>query len=292
MSQKMILFVCLFGVSQAIFIDPGLSMSKESYKTQNSNSWQVTKVYHPPSPRYFYDYDHYAYPKYEFEYAVSDKKTGDHKRHHEIRDGDKVRGEYSLVEADGSLRKVQYHADDHHGFNAVVSKTVNKHGDNAYSVFDETRHFGKGIKINHFFPGKEYYYQEHPTPENKTTENEKKPDNEIDDRKDNKMLVIETGNKMMVLQPLEAVMPQMSSKDEAPIVKIEPAEITPIKTLTDVSMPADTKKPMDSVSDKIDIANNLIDTKDQQRTDDAAVASDSDVASSYYRQSRIYYVGF
>lgn len=56
-----------------------------------------------------------AYPKYEFEYAVSDKKTGDYKRHFETRDGDKVKGEYSLVEPDGSLRMVQYDADDHNG---------------------------------------------------------------------------------------------------------------------------------------------------------------------------------
>lgn len=57
-----------------------------------------------------------TYPKYEFEYAVSDKKTGDHKHHHEARDGDRVRGGYSLVEPDGSLRKVEYNADDQHGY--------------------------------------------------------------------------------------------------------------------------------------------------------------------------------
>lgn len=56
-----------------------------------------------------------AYPKYEFDYAVSDKTTGDHKRHQETRDGDKVWGEYSLVEPDGSLRKVEYKADDYNG---------------------------------------------------------------------------------------------------------------------------------------------------------------------------------
>lgn len=46
---------------------------------------------------------------------MSDKKTGDHKSHRESRDGDRVRGEYSLVEPDGSLRKVEYDADDHNG---------------------------------------------------------------------------------------------------------------------------------------------------------------------------------
>lgn len=46
---------------------------------------------------------------------MSDKKTGDFKRHKEHRDGDRVHGEYSLVEPDGSLRKVEYKADDYHG---------------------------------------------------------------------------------------------------------------------------------------------------------------------------------
>lgn len=34
-----------------------------------------------------------------------------------------VKGEYSLVEPDGTTRKVTYTADDHNGFNAVVHKS-------------------------------------------------------------------------------------------------------------------------------------------------------------------------
>lgn len=41
----------------------------------------------------------------------------------EERDGDVVKGQYSLVEPDGSVRTVTYTADDHNGFNAVVHKT-------------------------------------------------------------------------------------------------------------------------------------------------------------------------
>lgn len=33
-----------------------------------------------------------------------------------------VKGEYSLVEPDGTVRVVKYTADDHNGFNAVVSR--------------------------------------------------------------------------------------------------------------------------------------------------------------------------
>lgn len=64
-----------------------------------------------------------AYPKYSFKYGVEDIHTGDVKSQHEERDGDKVRGQYSLVEPDGSIRTVDYTADKHSGFNAIVHKT-------------------------------------------------------------------------------------------------------------------------------------------------------------------------
>lgn len=62
-----------------------------------------------------------AYPKYEFDYGVADSNTGDKKTQHEVRDGDVVKGSYSVVEADGSTRTVHYTADDKNGFNAVVT---------------------------------------------------------------------------------------------------------------------------------------------------------------------------
>ncbi|CAG9784954.1 unnamed protein product [Diatraea saccharalis] len=68
-----------------------------------------------------------AHPKYEYSYSVADGHTGDNKSQHESRDGDAVHGEYSLVEADGSVRKVQYSADDHNGFNAIVSHSAPAH---------------------------------------------------------------------------------------------------------------------------------------------------------------------
>ncbi|KAJ8872219.1 hypothetical protein PR048_025821 [Dryococelus australis] len=66
--------------------------------------------------------DHYAYPKYGFEYGVKDLHTGDVKSQSEHRDGDVVKGQYSLAEPDGTIRVVEYSADDHNGFNAVVKK--------------------------------------------------------------------------------------------------------------------------------------------------------------------------
>ncbi|XP_049703313.2 cuticle protein 8 [Helicoverpa armigera] len=65
-----------------------------------------------------------AHPQYEYNYSVADGHTGDNKSQQESRDGDVVRGSYSFHEADGSVRTVQYSADDHSGFNAVVHNSA------------------------------------------------------------------------------------------------------------------------------------------------------------------------
>ncbi|KAF7270918.1 hypothetical protein GWI33_016150 [Rhynchophorus ferrugineus] len=67
--------------------------------------------------------DYYAPAHYEFNYGVQDPHTGDHKSQHEIREGDVVKGSYSVAEPDGTLRTVHYTADPHNGFNAVVEKS-------------------------------------------------------------------------------------------------------------------------------------------------------------------------
>ncbi|XP_055627797.1 adult-specific cuticular protein ACP-20-like [Toxorhynchites rutilus septentrionalis] len=81
--------------------------------------------------------DYYSYPKYKFEYGVKDYKTGDHKSQWETRDGDVVKGEYSLYEPDGTKRIVEYYADGKHGFDAKV-KTIG-HGihEGGYGGFEE-----------------------------------------------------------------------------------------------------------------------------------------------------------
>jgi len=61
------------------------------------------------------------YPQYRYAYSVQDSITGDIKGQHESRDGDVVRGQYSLVDPDGTLRTVTYTAGKE-GFNAVVDR--------------------------------------------------------------------------------------------------------------------------------------------------------------------------
>ncbi|XP_063529479.1 cuticle protein 21-like isoform X2 [Cydia strobilella] len=57
-----------------------------------------------------------------FAYDVADPNTGDYKSQVETRVGGVVQGQYSLLDADGTKRTVDYAADDVNGFNAVVRK--------------------------------------------------------------------------------------------------------------------------------------------------------------------------
>lgn len=86
--------------------------------TANANGLGAGPVYAPGHA----SADYYSYPRYAFEYSVKDPHTGDNKAQWEKRDGDVVKGAYSLVEPDGSLRVVEYWADDNSGFNAVVKR--------------------------------------------------------------------------------------------------------------------------------------------------------------------------
>ncbi|XP_050338026.1 histidine-rich glycoprotein-like [Bactrocera neohumeralis] len=78
-------------------------------------------------------YEPHHYPKYTFDYGVKDAHTGDHKSQWEHRDGDHVKGGYTLEEADGTTRVVEYTADDHRGFNAVVKKIGHAHHPQGYN---------------------------------------------------------------------------------------------------------------------------------------------------------------
>lgn len=66
------------------------------------------------------EYD--PHPRYNYGYDVQDGLTGDSKSQQEIRDGDVVQGSYSLNDADGFRRIVDYTADPINGFNAVVRR--------------------------------------------------------------------------------------------------------------------------------------------------------------------------
>ncbi|KAJ8732894.1 hypothetical protein PYW07_015493 [Mythimna separata] len=98
-------------------------------------SHHAVPVHHDSHDSHDEPIDYYAYPKYQYEYKVEDPHTGDNKFQHEFRDGDVVKGVYSLQEPDGSIRTVEYSSDKHTGFNAVV-----KHSAPGHQVSIESHH--------------------------------------------------------------------------------------------------------------------------------------------------------
>ncbi|CAO1306984.1 unnamed protein product [Diamesa serratosioi] len=59
---------------------------------------------------------------YNFGYSISDYNTGDMKSQQEIRRGDNVQGQYTMMDTDGYRRTVEYTADDSNGFRAGVRR--------------------------------------------------------------------------------------------------------------------------------------------------------------------------
>ncbi|KAL7730803.1 hypothetical protein ACLKA6_003571 [Drosophila palustris] len=74
-----------------------------------------------------HDDEYDPHPQYKYAYDVQDALSGDSKSQVEERDGDVVRGEYSLIDADGYKRTVQYTSDPENGFNAVVNRVPVDH---------------------------------------------------------------------------------------------------------------------------------------------------------------------
>ncbi|CAG4938131.1 unnamed protein product [Colias eurytheme] len=296
MYRKILCVISLFGFATAVVIDHTQGLIKEAYRNAGDNNWQTIKAYHRPSPLMFQKYDTYAYPKYEFEYAVSDKNTGDQKHHHEERDGHRVRGQYSLVEADGSLREVHYNADDFSGFNAVVSKSFLNHGNQAYSVHGYTRHFspiGNGIKINHFFPNPNHKFQDASTQESEIKGT--KPVQESTQEPnvhENEVQSISNEDKIIHLEPVKE---EEITTTESPIVKMEAVEGPYFKVVPTISINhEEIEKPAENIV-ALPVTEKSPESVEEHKPETVTSAQehihDSDVASSYYH-SKVYYVGF
>ncbi|KAF5283913.1 hypothetical protein FQR65_LT13674 [Abscondita terminalis] len=121
-----LLISCLVIFSSAQFDGHGLYGHGHDHDYYVSTPLLISK----PRPYVFKLQKH---PKYEFKYGVSDPHTKDQHSQHEIRDGDKVKGEYSLHEPDGTIRIVKYSSDGKNGFNAEVIKA-------GHAVHPETHH--------------------------------------------------------------------------------------------------------------------------------------------------------
>lgn len=100
----------------------------ESYGSLGSDDGHYE---HHEQQEHHHEHEHHEepdhHPQYKYEYGVKDPKTGDHKSQWETRDGDVVKGSYTVDEADGTQRVVEYTSDKKNGFNAVVKKIGHAH---------------------------------------------------------------------------------------------------------------------------------------------------------------------
>lgn len=103
MASKVIVFLGLIALSQAGFI------AQQGWAAPQQAAWAapaiIKKVVAAEAPA-----------NYEFNYEVHEESTGDIKRQSEKAENGAIRGEYSLIDADGFRRVVEYTADDTNGF--------------------------------------------------------------------------------------------------------------------------------------------------------------------------------
>jgi hypothetical protein len=109
MASKVIVFLGLIALSQAGFI------RQQEWASQPA-AWApaptiIKKVVAAEAPA-----------NYEFNYEVHEESTGDIKRQSEKAENGVIKGEYSLIDADGFRRVVEYTADDNNGFVANVRR--------------------------------------------------------------------------------------------------------------------------------------------------------------------------
>ncbi|XP_041768329.1 cuticle protein 19-like [Anopheles merus] len=93
--------------------------------------------------------DYHSHPSYKFEYGVKDPHTGDHKSQWEHRDGDVVKGQYTLDEADGTKRVVEYSSDKHNGFQAHVKRVGHAHYPEVYGHHEAGHSYSHGHGHGH-----------------------------------------------------------------------------------------------------------------------------------------------
>ncbi|XP_058838537.1 cuticle protein 19-like [Topomyia yanbarensis] len=84
---------------------------------------------------------HHSYPKYKYEYGVKDHHSHDHKSQWEHRDGDHVKGQYTLDEADGTHRIVDYTSDHKTGFQPHVQRKGHAHHPHGESYANIKQHY-------------------------------------------------------------------------------------------------------------------------------------------------------
>lgn len=123
MAFKFLAFCALVAVARAGVISHGPAYAAPLAYAPVAHAAPVVAHAAPVYAKVHHEHEDYdPNPQYSFAYDVQDGLTGDSKSQHETRSGDVVQGSYSLIDADGHKRTVEYTADPHNGFNAVVHR--------------------------------------------------------------------------------------------------------------------------------------------------------------------------
>ncbi|CAD7086501.1 unnamed protein product [Hermetia illucens] len=120
MAFKLIVVLALAAVANAGHLAVAPAYAHGAYSVAAPAQAYVKTVAAAPAILKTVQYE--APAQYDFSYGVSDPLTGDHKSQAESRHGDNVHGSYSLIDSDGFKRTVEYTADEHNGFNAIVHR--------------------------------------------------------------------------------------------------------------------------------------------------------------------------
>ncbi|XP_045493372.1 activating signal cointegrator 1 complex subunit 2 homolog isoform X2 [Colias croceus] len=92
------------------------------YQAQPQPQPQPQPQYRPQAQREERPEDFDANPSYQFGFDVNDDQFTNYQNRKEQRDGDVIKGSYSVVDSDGFIRTVTYTADPKEGFKAEVSR--------------------------------------------------------------------------------------------------------------------------------------------------------------------------
>ncbi|KAK9745546.1 Insect cuticle protein [Popillia japonica] len=128
MGYKTIIFVCAIvaaanaGIIGSPYSAPAYGVPVAKVAAAPVYSAPVAKIAAPAYAKVAVPEPYDPHPQYNYAYEINDQHTGDVKSQQEWRDGDVVKGYYSLIEPDGTKRTVEYEADPHNGFNAVVHR--------------------------------------------------------------------------------------------------------------------------------------------------------------------------
>jgi hypothetical protein len=126
MFSKVFVVLAVVAASQAGLLPQKWEAAPQQWAPE-PQKWAPEPQKWAPAPQKWAEPKHEEPANYEFNYEVHDEHTGDIKRQNEKAVNGVISGQYSLYDADGFRRVVEYTADDHNGFVANVRREPLQH---------------------------------------------------------------------------------------------------------------------------------------------------------------------